>query len=59
MMKKSLAIISLVLLAAALLWGGYFSWQNLRGAPPALPPPAGHNPIAADPASLPLKLPRA
>jgi len=70
-MKKPVTIISTLLVAAALIWGGHFYSQNLRGAPPALPPPAdlaapipakpppvGHNPIAADTASLPLKLPQ-
>jgi glucose/arabinose dehydrogenase len=69
-MKKPVILISTLVVAAALIWGGLFYWQNLCGAGPALlppsadiaaqipakPPPEGHNP--PDPASRPLKLPQ-
>ncbi len=38
-MKKPLILISILIVAAGLTWAGYFYWQNLRGAGPALRPP--------------------
>ena len=38
-MKKPLILISLLIVAAGLLWAGHFYWQNLRGAGPAFKPP--------------------
>jgi hypothetical protein len=71
-MKKPILIISIVLGAAALIWGGLFYWHNLRGAGPAIlgppeniarqipakPPLADVKPPASDPVQIPLKLPQ-
>jgi glucose/arabinose dehydrogenase len=38
-MKKPLILISILMVAAGLLWAGHFYWHNLRGAGPALKPP--------------------